>query len=302
MNGYSLLETLLSVAISISLSLIIIYSYVTVRRIYQVNVNMNRMQNVAYFAQQLLAHDIRTAGFIGCIKLSSNVNIQHPSDIDLTTNNSLHGYASNQLPADMKSIAKVVVPGTDLIVIEKMSDQLMPLTTIVKHSIYMNNELIIISDCNKAKIVRYPGDSVITSEINKQDNFSSLAQTAPLVKVVYYISDTTRKTLKGEPILALYRKNLWGIKNEQTEIIDGIENMQIRYGIKSNTSKQINYSPATQITDWTNIVAVKIYLLLISMADVNYIKQPYQFMGEKLIASDQRMRREWVVITALRER
>lgn len=299
-SGFSMLEILISLVLGMTLTLIITYSYIATRRVYQVNVNMIHLQNAAYLAEQILTHEIRTTGFCGCAKLTPGFIVQHPAAIDMTPDDSLQGYASNQLPPELKSIANVVVAGTDIIVIKKMSDALLPLSVVSKHALYTINELIMIADCNKAKIFYYTADKKKQLR-GMQNDFSVLAQVAPLEKMVFYISDTGRKTISGHPLYALYRKNLWGFDHEQTEIVEGVENMQIRYGIKS-LDNHLNYISATQITDWSAIKTVKIDLLLTSMTDINYTQQPYLFMGEKLISPDQRLRKEWVIIIALRER
>ncbi len=298
-QGFSLLEVLLSAALSITLCFIVCYSYLTVRRIYQLNINLNEMQNTAYFAERTLEQDIRAAGFIGCIKLTSDLMMQHPPGIEFTVKDILQGFKSDQLPSVMQSIAKDIVPGTDIIVVKKMSFQLMSLKSAMKHTSYSKNEFLIASDCNQARVVRY--STAMLS--NEKDNFSNIAQVAPAEKIIYFIGNTGRKSPSGEPTYALYRKNLWGVKSQQTEIIDGIENMQFRYGMKSVISNnKLTYLSSSQVTDWSKIVLVKIDLLLISKGDVNYINQPYQFMGEKLTAPDRRLRREWIAIVALRER
>lgn len=294
-KGFSLLEVLLAAALSMSLCIIIFYSYTTVRRLYLLNIDLNQMQNTAYFAETILAQDIRTAGFIGCVKLAPDLIIQHPSDINFTESTILQGYESNHLPADLRSIAKTIVPDTDSIIIEKMSDQINPIN---KHNGYIHNELFIASDCNNAKIIRYSANHFKSSFAG----FSNLSQVAPLEKIIYYIGITTRTTSSGEPIYALYRKDLWRDKNQQIEIIDGVENMQIRYAVKSSYNNTLNYFSSSQITDWSRVIAVKVYLLVVSSHNVNYINQASQFMGEKLITTDKRLHREWTMIIALRER
>ncbi len=294
-KGFSLLEVLLAAALSMSLCIIIFYSYTTVRRLYLLNIDLNQMQNTVNFAETTLAQDIRTAGFIGCVKLSNDLIIQHPQDINFTESTILQGYERNHLPVNLQSMAKIIVPDTDSIIIEKMSNQVNPIT---KRNGYISNELLIASDCNNTKIIRYSANHFKSSFAD----FSNLSQVAPLEKIIYYIGVTARTTSRGEPIYALYRKDLWRDKNQQTEVIDGVENMQIRYAAKSSYNNTLNYFSSSQITDWSRVVAVKIYLLVVSSHDVNYINQVSQFMGEKLITTDKRLHREWTMIIALRER
>lgn len=299
-SGFSFIEMIIGLAVSISLILIMIYSYMTIRRIYQLNVNIISMQNAAYAAEQILSRDIRTAGFAGCLRLDSAQTLHQPVNIQFDMDNRVRGYASDQLPKEMRFIAKEVKQGSDVIVIEKMANDPVLLKAINKRKKYHVHELLMISDCANRVIFQYTQNNLIAA-LNNKNEFSAIAQIAPLEKIVFYIATTGRTTSNRAPIYALYRKNLWGEDSEQTEIVDGIENMQIRYGIKSPYNEQINYYTALQIHNWSQVSVIKINLLLSSKGPVNFIHQPVQYGDDKLNATDDRLLREWFFTIAIRE-
>lgn len=91
-------------------------------------------------------------------------------------------------------------------------------------------------------------------------------------------------------IPGLYERRVDSAKGAQTrEIARGVEAMQIRYGIatSSNATVAQNYVTADQVTDWDNVVSVRVSLLVRSRDPVN--NQPntntYNLSGVRVIPS-----------------
>lgn len=87
----------------------------------------------------------------------------------------------------------------------------------------------------------------------------------PMQTVVYYIKRSSSGTTTS-----LYRRVLDGAQTDPTlqdqELIEGVENMQIRYGVDTDTELDgiINgdYVTADAIAEWNRVVAVRISLLV----------------------------------------
>lgn len=299
-SGFSLIEMIIGLSVSISLIIIVIFSYMTLRRTFLLNTNIISMQHSAYVAEQILSRDIRTAGFAGCLRLNSGETIYHSANVQFDMDNRVHGYNSQQLPADMKFTENVIQHDSDIVVIEKISTDMALLKSLNKRKQYHIHELLMISDCSKRVIFYYTQNNLI-SELNNKNNFSIVAHIAPIEKIAFYIANTGRTTLSKSPIYALFRKNLWGENTEQTELVDGIDNMQVRYGIISPYSKQIIYYTASQINNWSHVSVIKIDLLFSSLGPVNFINQPMQYGNDKHKSPDERMRREWTITIGIRE-
>jgi type IV pilus assembly protein PilW len=100
------------------------------------------------------------------------------------------------------------------------------------------------------------------------------------------------------------------------EMIEGIENMQILYGVYvpplQGVSEYFYYVPADKVVqtgassgdiDWDNVVAVKISLLATSMDDnVTLESLPYTYNGATTTPTDKRMRRVYNSSMTLRNR
>lgn len=110
----------------------------------------------------------------------------------------------------------------------------------------------------------------------------SLAITSPLVGTVVYAVDSTEvfpvqtvvyyvKRSSSGTTSSLYRRVLDGAQTDvalqEQELIEGVESMQLRYGVDSTVPEadgQIDgvYVTADGVTDWSRVVAVRLSLLL----------------------------------------
>ena len=126
-----------------------------------------------------------------------------------------------------------------------------------------------------------------------------LANEEQFLQEAYIISDSGRKNALGGKIYALYVAPMSGNKRE---LVSGITQMQIRYGIASVDGRDIaNYLPAAQISDWSAVRAVEITLLLSSEQPVFHKAKSYTFAGMNL-PPDRLLHGEWNVYIYLRER
>lgn len=99
-----------------------------------------------------------------------------------------------------------------------------------------------------------------------RDNaFQAGSQVSVVRSRFFYIARQT-STAVGP---ALFRQEI-GATSVPNELVEGIENMQILYGIDSNPQNDTgadghgadNYLPANSVTDWSRVVSVRIGLLL----------------------------------------
>lgn len=300
-KGFSLLESMLALGIALYLSYILIDIFIAGNLAYQFNENLIQVQQNAYIVSQALTNEIRMAGYIGCSHLNTNVVSQAMGNVTLSAHNRILGYSSAQLPKELFSLSPAAAPGTDLLVITKMSTNSVPITQITTRSHFLKNTWLIISDCTSAELVRCPNNFASAKQMHIDTQFSDQAEVAPLQKIVFYIGDTQRKSHSGFPILALYRKDLINVKQQQTEVVEGVNNMQIRYGIHTTLNDNINYYPANQIRDWSNVVSVKIKLFLVSSDGNKSFVQRNKLTNESKINADAPFHQEQEIIIGLRE-
>jgi type IV pilus assembly protein PilW len=159
-----------------------------------------------------------------------------------------------------------------------------------------NGEILLLSDCEKADWVQACTTSVVSGSL--QLNFTASCSpgnitSLPLVSdvgstvmrmagTVYYVGK--RDNLATNPP-ALFRRTLstTGAAGTPEELVEGVEDMQILYGENTNddnNSAADRFVPADQVTTWSNVVSVRITLLVQSLED-NLVTSPqaYTFNG-----------------------
>lgn len=126
--------------------------------------------------------------------------------------------------------------------------------------------------------------------LNGQTNFFQYA---------YFVGATTRKNALGQTIYALYTMPITGNKEE---LVSGVSNLKISYGIGSANGRDIStYLSAEAVKDWTQVRSVQLALWLDSENPV--LKQPLVSVFQGIpLPSDRFLHREWDTYVALRER
>ena len=88
------------------------------------------------------------------------------------------------------------------------------------------------------------------------------------------------------------------------ELIEGIENMQIIYGVDTNADKAPDYYvDAATVPNWSQVISIRISLLAVSLAD-NLTSQPvpYTYNGTTTTPTDRKLRRVFTSTIVLRNR
>jgi type IV pilus assembly protein PilW len=87
-----------------------------------------------------------------------------------------------------------------------------------------------------------------------------------MVRSIYYVAETTRKDVTGQPIPALYRSINY---DAPEELVEGVEDMQIRYGVDTDGNGAVDgYDNAAEVTsasNWPSVRSVRFQLLLRSV-------------------------------------
>ena len=120
-------------------------------------------------------------------------------------------------------------------------------------------------------------------------------QVFPINTISYYI----RTNSIGQPSL-YYRIG----SGSAQEIVEGIENMQILYGVDTDVDGAANYYvTADVVPDWTQVVSVRISLLAATI-DNNLTDQPlpYTWNGATITPTDRKIRRVFNTTLAVRNR
>jgi len=254
-KGFSVVEVLIALALSSIVLVGITQIYLSTKKVFYTQEDLSRLQENGRFANCILTRNIRMAGYGGCIKSSLP--------------NGLKGYNSNNLPDYLQD---KVAPGTDVIVIDKADSGMTGLTEDINGSTNIikvqnnpatkGNPWLFISDCkhsNKFKALNF-ASKTITTETELKDYKKLDTEIAHYTKVTYFIGQTPYKDKIGKPVYALYSITNNGNKEE---LIDGISNMQIKYGVDTDGNGIVNnYYSANEVADWNKVLSVYITLYL----------------------------------------
>lgn len=276
-QGYSLIELMIAISLSLFLSLGIINIFIFSKNIYQLTQNLNIIPTKARLAFHLLSHDIRMAGFIGCVRLNDVMTLNN----HLSANTSLvvwhKGYTTAKL-----SLSKLAQyqKDSDAILIQFLDPNTFPVNEAKSRHIVLTNKMVfrpkdtlLISDCQHAELINW-------NNIHLTYSYQKGSEIGFFNKIIYYIADTRRMNEMGQPIYALYRRNLNQSSYKPTELIEGIKRMSIKLGMKNNDGT-LYYKNANEVKHWANARSVEIRLLL---------------------TDNNQLQREWKQVIGLRER
>ncbi len=122
----------------------------------------------------------------------------------------------------------------------------------------------------------------------EHDDQSEILQ---LINRVYFI----RTGASGQP--SLFTQAIGPVSGNAQELIRGVENMQVIYGV--NSGGNLEYRTADNISDWSQVVAARVSLLLMDGAHVNVDAPNAVNLGGTIITPTQSNRLRQVFSTTV---
>lgn len=328
-RGYSIAELLIALAVGLvaigGISMVMISS----AGLYRVSDGRARIQEHSRFSLGMMEQDIRMAGYMGCFNNemfpSRFVNlVRDPADFENAYALQVGGHEagaaawSPALPAAIGQGGRAPVAGSDVLVVRGPTGRSLPLsdtmnTTSVPIPLASVDGLevgglAIISDCSYANlfvVTQIPADKKIVHAASKNIEakltrvFSNTqgATVTPVATISYFVAAAGSG--------AAGRRSLWRQENLKAaeEIADGVEQMQLEYGIDTNADQVANQFVAADAIGAARVVAIRVSLLLGSQ-QTNLVRtaQTYNFDGAAVTATDKRMRTPFSTTIALRNR
>ena len=319
--GFSLVELMVAITIGFIVIGAVGYLYIGSRGAFRTTDNMSRMQETARYAMDTLTRDIRMAGYRGCASASGTFN-------NALNNSSLNAYNFGQplagydaqgtgwspaLPTGTGGLSALsILPGTDAIVLRSTTGMgayvtQQPGNTSADLKVTTPNDLAIgdiamVTDCTNATVFQITnfnstggGQNVVhntgtgtpgNSTNDLGHNFVN-GEIAKMQSKTYFI----RTGASGRPALWVYDNFLATSGSNPVELADGVQNMQVQYGIDTDSNGAVDsYATAGGVTNWNQVVAVRISLLMAS-PDNNIVtsQQTYNYNNAAVAAGDRRM-------------
>lgn len=244
------------------------------------------------YAAQTMASDIQMAGYFGELSTQPTAPASLPdpcslvtADLDAAMGVAVQGYdALATLPATLAVCVKNQKPGTDVLVVRRAEPDMsavqtagaIDLSKVVEGQVYLQTGMDSLGT-TLTDVVAVGSSSASTNAttfvLKKKDKVAA-ANLRKMVVHIYYISKCSVEVSGsctnadgGTPIPTLKRVDL-GVASgtpvlTATTLAEGIENLQIDYGIDSDGDGAPNGSDiaAPTTAQWPDVVTLKVYLL-----------------------------------------
>ena len=295
--GFTLVEIMIALAIGLILISGMIFVFLGHKRTAALNEAVVEMQQSARFAFNVLARDIRMAGFQGCVGPQDNsANVL----ADTSPTNNLAATAIGgavitapgvmtptgpigfELPDDVitpvlnSHVLSVQFGSAETFQLDPMTSASAPVVLQAQETDFVTGDLVLISNCQVADIFQVSStqQTVLQHDSSVNSGQQSLSATygtggsinrARAMRFesnVYFLADTGRTNSAGDPITSLYRQAL-PYTNRPLEIIESVADFQLRFTVRENNN-ELRYLRATDLdtNDAENIVGVQMGLLM----------------------------------------
>lgn len=343
-RGFSLVEILVALAISLFLVAGIIQLFVGSKQTYRFHDGLSRIQENGRFALELMARDIRMAGHYGCLPASAPITniLNTPTAYFWNFGQAIQGFestgANTWSPALDASIASPFSgSNVDAITIRGQEGAVVP---VLAHGGGTLNprasngggfaacDVVVAATCQIASAFQVTGVTAVAAAAgppaipagvelahaaggacggapgNSSDNVAADFAGGEVARVAtksYYI----RTGASGRP--ALWRRVGAAVPQE---LVEGVERMEIRYGVCTNTGSARQVSPpyvnANGVANWASVCSVRIDLLLASVQD-NLVTNPQTVIfpadtGTSVAPGDRRLRQGFSATVGIRNR
>lgn len=289
-RGFGLVELMIAITLGLILSTAVIQVFLASRSSYQLQESLSMIQENARFAMHFMGRELRMAGYAGCKSVGDlEVNVIASPAAGADDFLALQGQdnisASNDLGALEGSDTVEILRAGDASV--RLTGNLAPSNANVqiednRHNI-AKGDYVLISDCASLDIFRVSnspkpsGKGTTTlahaAGVNSGNRLSKIygadAEVFGFERTLFFVRDTGRVTASGQPITSLYRQQRalgsGGALGAAEELVEGVENMQLQYGIDSDGDAAVDrYASAAAVTDWEAVVSARLELTLVA--------------------------------------
>jgi type IV pilus assembly protein PilW len=314
-QGFSLVELMVAIVIGLIILAGVSSVMVSNKKTYTAQDSLARLQENARAVMLILTHDMRNIGYWGCNPDKDNVTnaLKSASSIDPSfwSSNVMEGaegsdglgavlYPSGTnmvlTPAPLSNTDILMVRGVDtgdsLGVQQPMVNESAAMQLEVNHGLKAG-EVVVVSDCDSADIFQVtnanqstgtivhqtgsgsPGNRLLGGGNKLSKSYGPDAQVMRYKAIAYYIGAGA----SGEP--SLWRQTL-ALKSSSSyepatqELVEGIENLQVLYGVDTNNDRlPDDYRTANLVgaSTWNNVVAIRFGIIARALANLETTKK-----------------------------
>lgn len=321
-QGFSLVELMIAMVLGLLLMAGVLQTFLSSKQTYSTNNALARVQESGRFAMEFLTNDIRNAGYKGECLYSVNNLLNDKSEkynadyFDLNQpisgkNDISPTWVKNRTAGDVIHVKYAAnIPGVTASGNTAANANAIALSAA---SGVAQDTIIIVSD--------YFGCDMFQNRSNAKANSLSRGNTgSPGNKNPGKGNDFSHAYDSSMEILTLQSSTYYignGVKNlpslrrisfttgteTHEELVEGVQDMQVLYGIAGNDRQVDSYVSANKVTNWDNVVSVRIYLLLVS-TETNVVpeNQTVNFNGTDVTIQNRRLAQVFSTTIGIRNR
>ncbi len=345
-RGFSVIELMVALAISLLLLTGVVSIFVSSKSSYETNERTSRIQENGRFALDAIMSDVRASGFVGCARQPTYRSTSLSNATVLQWNflaGSVAGFqatgTSTWSPAMDTSVSSPL-SGSDVLAVrvpvrERVAQPLTANMGAATNTLQVAagtsgvaaGEIAVAYSCEAISVFQVtafdsgtgvishaatspnaqlgPGNANNTLSYSYRQGVTSVI---PVETIVYYIAPSTRIADATDPAPA-GTTSLWRRRSLRTpaeELIEGIEQMQLLYGVDSNGDVVVDvYRTADDVTDWNDVISVNVALLVRSIEEhgVDTDQRTYTLLDTTVAApGDRRLREVFTATASIRNR
>ena len=293
--GFSLVEIMVAMLVSLFLLAGVLQLYLGNQQTSRLGTGVGDLQQTGQFAVDELSNNLRMAAFQGCadaVRVTASVLALNAPTTNLAQS-AVRGFevASNGTwsggTAPTNWNGTVPRPLSDVVQVQGGSRTVVNLASTMgsdaaQVALASNpdniaaGEMVIVADCRTADLFRITSvTGGLTLTHTTADNTSgslskayvhtglNAAQAMRFNSWVYFVRDSGRDAADGSAIFSLFRLDTSRTGQTAQELVEGVEHLQVLYGERIGT-QNIRYRTAPNVTNWGQVVAVKLALLVAS--------------------------------------
>jgi len=287
-SGLTLVEIMVAITISLVLLAGVIKIFQSAKQSYNIQQALSRIQENARLLTDVMIRDITASGYLGCLGSTNEVvntlNDQGNSYDFATGIQGSEGGAGNPDSITIRRASEA----TAIPVAEPMTSQTASLKLDPNHMNYASLQqwdVITVSDCAGAAVFMITNDpdntGVIEHDINvvatsganagqyngRDDLERTYGSPTASTAKIYRVGTTSyqvQPSSSGRPTTSLF-------VTPGGELVEGVEDLQIQYGIGSTPPNNSTpafaeqYVDANQVTDWNNVVSIRLTFVVNSV-------------------------------------
>lgn len=319
-QGFTLVELMIGMVLMLLIMAAVISLFVSSKTVYRTDSEFAMMQENGRYAIDVLQRDIRIAGYSGCrtlIDITPRVIAKNPPDFT-AIEDAVEGWDSGVGWTNPTGITHV--SGTDVIRINHvagvgvkldadMSADNANILLDANPDRLESGDLAYITDCRTADLFRATGVSQSAGQTtithkNSTNTSDRLAKAYPeTAQLMTFESSLYFVGLNPNGMPALYWFDL-DAANPPAELVSGVQDMQLIYEVDTNGDMEPDvFRNASAVTDWGEVLGVRIGLLLRTENSVAVETQAITFNGSNGNPSgDLRLRKAFWSSVGIRNR